>query len=110
MTIKIDKELFQWERGREVLVEFDDDKPIAPFAQFFNCKTAIAPYSPILNGRATIPDTLLEVACPIMVLICTEEKVLCRKEFKVLKRPKPEGYDELYSALLKLDLLIGGDI
>ena len=39
MTIKIDKELFQWERGREVFVEFDEDEPIAPFAQFFNCKS-----------------------------------------------------------------------
>ena len=110
MTIKIDKELFQWERGREVFVEFDEDEPIAPYVQFFNCKTAIAPYSPILNGRSGLPDNLLEVAYPIMVLICSEEKVFYRKEFKVLKRPKPEGYEDIYGALLKLDLLIGGNI
>ena len=110
MKIKIDKELFQWEQNREVFVDFDKDEPQLLYIQFYNSKTQKSPLVPLEDHRAFIPDELLHQSLPITVLVCTETNVLARKEFRVLKRPKPEGFDLEQSALIKLNNLIGGDI
>lgn len=46
MTIKIDKELFQWEQNREIFVDFDEDPtqtPICPILQLQNPKMSSNP-------------------------------------------------------------------
>lgn len=43
MTIKIDKELFQWEQNRENFVDFDEDPTQTPYVQFYNSKTQKCP-------------------------------------------------------------------
>jgi len=110
MTIKIDKELFQWEQNREVFVDFDKDETQTYYIQFFNPKTQQSPLTQITEGRALIPNELLQFCLPITALICTETQVLARKEFKVLKRPKPEGYDNTLKELLELNKILGGGI
>ena len=110
MKIKIDKELFQWEQNREVFVDFDKD-PIKPqYVQFYNLNTKTSPLVELYNNRAIIPEDLLQIPAPITVLACTDSQVLARQEFRVLKRPKPEGYDSSSKELLKLNTLLGGDI
>lgn len=110
MKIKIDKELFQWERDREVFVDLDKEEPQTLYAQFYNSKTQKSPLFLLEDYKAFIPDELLYQSLPITVLICTETRVLARKEFRVLKRPKPEAFDLEQPTLTKLDNLIGGNI
>ena len=110
MKIKIDKELFQWEQNREVFVDFDEDEPQVPYVQFYNLKTQKSPLILLENNRAFIPNELLEEPFPITVLACTDTQVLTRREFRVLKRPKPDGFDDSSQQLAKLNTLLGGDI
>lgn len=110
MKIKIDKELFQWEQNREVFVDFDEDEPRVPYVQFYNSKTQKCPLVLLEDNRAFIPNELLEESLPITVLACTDTKVLARKEFRVLKRPKPDGFDDSSQQLIKLNTLLGGNI
>lgn len=110
MTIKIDKELFQWEQNRENFVDFDEDPTQTPYVQFYNSKTQKCPLVPLENDKALIPNELLEQPLSITVLVCTDKRVLARREFRVLKRPKPEGIDDSSQQLIKLNALLGGDI
>lgn len=110
IKIKIENNLFQWERDREVFIDFDKTKYPTLYAQIFNAKTVSAPLIPLADNRIFIPDEVLELSIPITVLICSESKVVARKEFCVLKRPKPTGYNNTYQVLEKINNLIGGDI
>ena len=50
----------------------------------------------VVNNTALIPNYLLQENLPIMVVACSgafgEGRVIGRREFKVIKRAKPEFY------------------
>ena len=91
--LKIDKELFQWEKGRFVTVSNDSITTV----EFYNKKSKYSDEVSVENGQAQIPNKLLKEALPIAALACIDDgdngtKVVTRKTFKVLERPKPEFY------------------
>ena len=92
--LSIDKELFQWEKGRYVSIA--SEAAGADFVQFYNSKSKNAISVNVKNNTAKIPNELLEVNLPITALICIKneegDEVVHRKTFKVLYRPKPETY------------------
>lgn len=95
MKIYLDKELFQWEKNRSILIEEDYGQKLT-FVQFENGKSKKGLLVPIQNGAAKIPDSLLRENLPIIANICSgpreETRVVTRKQFKVLSRSKPESY------------------
>lgn len=97
MTLRIDRELFQWEKNRYVYIE-GDNKDSIDYLQFFNKKSKYSQKELVSQDKAMIPNSLLKDNIPITVLACSddsgEEQVITRREFKVLSRPKPEGYVE----------------
>ena len=92
--LKIDKELFQWEKGRKVIVT----DPEITIVGFYNKKSKETQEVKVENGQAQIPNELMAQNLPITALACIEDedgsKVISRKTFKVLVRPKPETYVE----------------
>lgn len=92
--LTIEKELFQWEKGRYVNVALND--PEITTVQFYNKKSKYGPEQPVTGGKALIPNFLLKDNLPIVALACTDDengtKVVSRKVFKVLARVKPEYY------------------
>ena len=91
--LKINKELFQWEKNRYVYV---DESLNLSYLEFYNSKSKIGLESPIEDGKAKIPNLLLKQNLPIVTLGCIkikgETQVLCRREFRVIPRAKPESY------------------
>ena len=98
MKLFIDKELFQWEKNRYVFLEVAESDPSPTCIQFYNKKTFLGPEVKIVDNKAKIPDYLLADYLPIMALACTglpgETQVITRREFKIIKRAKPENYKE----------------
>lgn len=96
MTLKIEKELFQWEKNRFVIIDKKENEPNISRVQFYNKKSKIGPEVPIVNNKAQIPNSLLKENLPIVALACTEDhegtQVISRRVFKVLARVKPEYY------------------
>lgn len=96
MDIKVDKELFQWEKDRRIFVTTENEEPEIFLVQFYNKTNCCSPYIPLVGGTALIPNYLLRESLPIMVLACSGNKdnaqVIFRKEFRVLKRARPENY------------------
>jgi hypothetical protein len=91
--LKINKELFQWEKGRFVIVQQEDITTV----EFYNKKSTYSDEVIVENGQAQIPNKLLKESLPITALACIDDgdngtKVISRKTFKVLARPKPEFY------------------
>lgn len=89
---EINKELFQWEKGRFVTLSDDSITTV----EFYNKKSEHSEEVKVKEGYAQIPNKLLKEALPIIVSACTDDrngtKVFSRKTFKVLARPKPEFY------------------
>lgn len=98
MKIYVDKELFQWEKNRSIFLELNDSDPEISFIQFYNKNSKVGPEIPVINNEAKIPDYLLEESHPIMAVACTgkigETLAVSRREFKVLKRARPEKYED----------------
>lgn len=94
--LRVNKELFQWEKNRYIYVDQNEEKPILSCVQFYNKKSESSFESPIEDGKAAIPNFLLKENLPIVALGCikvqNEAQVICRKEFRVLQRVKPEFY------------------
>ena len=92
--LNITKELFQWEKGRNVYVS--PDHPEVTTVEFYNKKSKIGTEVYVVDGKAQIPNFLLKESIPIVALACIEDnsqtKPISRKTFKVLARPKPEFY------------------
>lgn len=92
--LSIDKELFQWEKGRYVNV--DKNHPEITTIEFSNKKSNYGSEVLVVDNKAAIPNYLLKEKYPILALACTEDsdgtKVVTRKVFKVFERPKPEYY------------------
>ena len=90
--LAIEKELFQWEKGRYVIV----NNPEISTVEFYNKKSEYGDEVSVEDGRAQIPNKLLKDSLPIAALACVDDedgtKVISRKTFKVLARPKPEFY------------------
>lgn len=108
MEIKIEKNLFQWERNKKIFINYDKTKYSSLQVQVFNAKAKTAPFIPLINDYIVIDDKILEESLPITVLVCCEETVVARKEFCVLKRPKPDGFNNTQQMLEKINDLIGG--
>lgn len=98
MKLWIDKELFQWERKRFVNISLENDEPEISVVQFYNGKNNSSLEISVQDNKAEIPDQLLADYLPIMAVACTgnsdERQVAGRREFKVIKRAKPEFYPE----------------
>lgn len=95
MKIEIDKELFQWEKGR--FITFSSE--VAPiFFVFYNQKSIYGIEVLPEGNKVFIPNPLLKEAIPVTVEGCIgkfgEGQVITRKTFKVLKRARPENYVE----------------
>ena len=94
MKLWIEKELFQWESERYVYISLEEDESEIDFIQFYNDSNKTGPMVPLKNKKAKIPDYLLKESLPIMAVACigSEEnaQVVGRKQFKVIKRAKPE--------------------
>jgi hypothetical protein len=92
LMLNIEKELFQWEKGRYVIV---NDESITT-VEFYNKKSKYSDEVIVENGQAQIPNKLLKESLPIAALACIDDengtKVISRKTFKVLARPRPEFY------------------
>ena len=92
--LTIDKELFQWEKGR--YVNISSKHPEITTVEFYNKKSPSVKEIYVEDGRAQIPNVLLKDSLPIMALACIEDengtKVVSRKAFKVFARPRPEYY------------------
>lgn len=92
--LRVEKELFQWEKGRYVVI--DSDHPEVLTVEFYNSKSANTKETLVQNGRAKIPDELLKVDLPLVALACTQfenkRQVIARETFKIFSRPKPEYY------------------
>ena len=90
--LAIEKELFQWEKGRYVIVS----NPEISTVEFYNKKSEYGDEVIVENGQAQIPNKLLKDSLPIAALACIDDgdgtKVISRRTFKVLARPKPEFY------------------
>lgn len=96
VKILIDKELFQWEKDRFVSIVTDGKE--VNCVQFFNAKSSTGPEVILEGNLAKIPNYLLKESLPITALACLKSEnslsVIARKTFKVLKRVKPESYEE----------------
>ena len=98
MKIKIEKELFQWEKDRKILIETYPKEPVITIVEFYNADSKVGEAEVLKNNEALIPNQLLKVAKPLTVLACVGEfgntKPIARKEFRVIPRPCPEGYQQ----------------
>lgn len=94
MSLIIEKELFQWEKDRFVIVS---DEQIT-CVQFYNKKSKYGSEVPVKEGKALIPNYLLKENLPIMAIACSgssdKPQVISRREFKVLGRARPEHYTD----------------
>ena len=90
----IKKELFQWEKDRYIYLSQEENG--ITYVQFYNSKSKVGPEIAVKDNKVKIPNYLLEECLPIMALACVgqegETQVISRREFKVLKRVKPELY------------------
>lgn len=89
MAITYDGEpLFQWDTGRTVEVTTAG----ATEAHFAARGSERAMVVELRDGRAEIPSSLLALGCAIAVWASDGERTLDRAVFRVLPRPKPDGY------------------
>ena len=113
MKLWIEKELFQWEKKRYVHIFLEDQDPEVTFIQFYNERSGTSPEIPLKDNKAEIPEYLLMESLPIMAVACTGEKgetqVVGRRQFKVVKRVRPDSYfntddtDDIAADIAKLD-------
>ena len=98
MKLWTEKELFQWECDRYVHISLNESDPKVTYIQFYNELSELGPEIPLKNNQAKIPDYLLTESLPIMAVACIGSKgstqVIDRKQFKVVKRAKPEQFIE----------------
>lgn len=99
IVIEIERELFQWEKERYVIVKPLELIKDVYCLQFYNKKSKSALEEFVKNNnRVKIPDILLTQNIPITVIACSKEgegtQVLAYKTFKVLPRLRPESYSE----------------
>lgn len=94
MNLKIEKELFQWEKNRFVTLETTPEDPHISYIQFYNKKTKTSPEVLVIDNKAAIPNCLLKEKLPIMAVACSDDQVIFRREFKVLGRVKPDSYKD----------------
>lgn len=96
MKIEINKELFQWEKNRQVSVTLEENDPEISFIRFYNKVQGYSIPVPLVDGTAQIPNNFLKEALPITALACIgekdEAKVFTRRQFRVLKQAKPADY------------------
>ena len=98
MILKINKELFQWEKNRKVEIICEDNESKPTSIQFYNKKSSYGSEVSIVDNYAVIPNYLLKQSLPIVAVAClnseSENLVLTRRVFKVLARVKPEFYQD----------------
>lgn len=98
MKIKIDKELFQWEKDRKIIIETSSDDPDITILEFYNTGSRVGEAEVLQGNEAFIPNHLLRSSTPLTVLACTGEKgntkPIDRRQFRIIPRPCPEGYDD----------------
>ena len=99
MVIRIDKELFQWEKNRYVYVDSSTEEPVITYVQFYSGQDRLGPEIKLEGGKAKIPNRLLQKSLPITALACIGDleegtQVIARRAFKVIPRAKPESYSD----------------
>ena len=70
--LKIEKELFQWEKGRYVIVS--SKHPEITTVEFYNKKSQYTEEVYVEDGKAQIPNSLLKESLPIVALACIEDE------------------------------------
>lgn len=115
MLIRIDKELFQWEKNRYVYVDFDSNEPKITYVQLYSGRDSLGPEIPLENGKVKIPNYLLQKSLPITALACIgslEEgtQVIARRAFKVIPRAKPESYFDDEDADTGIEVIYDGGV
>lgn len=109
----IGKELFQWNKGRQLKINADANKAV------FSTDNVQGISRDIIDNIVTIPDSLLKEGKPILVYITIEDEeqrqVIRRKMFNVIPAPMPEDYEETEEAFTKklenlLDLMYNGNV
>ena len=113
MEITIERELFQWEKNRKVFVTQLSHEQIVTCVQFYNKNSCSGPEVPLINGVAVIPNYLLREPYPIVAVACIgfegNTQAIGRREFKVLKRPRPENYYHNEEGIQKSIIYDGGE-
>ena len=98
MKICTDKELFQWEKDRKIYIESSIEEPVITILEFYNANSKVGEAEILENNEALIPNHLLRMAKPLMVLACTGEKgntkPVDRRQFRIIPRPCPEDYSD----------------
>lgn len=113
MEITIERELFQWEKNRNVYITQTQNEPLISFVQFYNKNSCSGPEVPLIGGMASIPNYLLREPYPIMAVACIgyegNTQAIGRREFKVIKRPRPENYYHNEEGVQKHIIYDGGE-
>lgn len=98
MKIKVEKELFQWEKDRKIIIETSPEDPVITILEFYNSGSRVGEAEVLENNEAFIPNHLLKTTKPLMVLACTGEigntQPIDRRQFRIIPRACPEGYDD----------------
>lgn len=113
MEIMVERELFQWEKNRKIYVEQSTNEPQITYIQFYNKNSCSGPEIPLLGGSASIPNYLLREPYPIMAVACIgvqgNTQAIGRREFKIIKRPRPENYYHNEEGVQKQIIYDGGE-
>lgn len=96
--LQLDRELFQWEKDRILLIEPNTSLEQICCVQFYNKKSKISEESIPEGNKVKIPNILLTQNIPLTAVICGVEgegtQVLGYKTFRVLPRLKPQSYQD----------------
>lgn len=113
MNITLDDgrtELWQWDTGRKIVV--DDNLVSEVHYSKYSSTQAIT--RPVINGKAEIPNYLLQDTHDVTVYACSgsieNRYTMAEKTFNVAKKPKPANYvetEEDKAILAKLKAEIG---
>lgn len=108
MKILIDKQLYQWERGRTVRIEKSSLESDVTSVHFYNREFGEAYVRLVIGDYAEIPDELLQEYLPIYAVACANNQVLATAKFYVTRRAKPENYSE--SGVTELHIIYDGGV
>lgn len=96
--LELDRELFQWEKDRILLIKPNTNLDQIYCVQFYNNKSKFSEEVTPQDDIVKIPNILLTQNIPLTAVICGKEgegtQVLGYKTFRVLPRLKPQSYQD----------------
>lgn len=112
--LKLNGELFQWEKNR--FVEVEEGENNITIVQFYNKNAKIGPEVEVVEGKAQIPDYLLRESCPLIALCYSKDgdnvRIIDRQIFKIIARAKPDSYvdEEVPTTPQEPDIIYDGGV